>query len=85
VGPGGDFLSEESTVTNMRSGEWLIPNIGTHKSRETWENTGRIKVIEEARETVDALLAEHNPMPLPPEAEKELDCIEQRAKAGQPI
>jgi trimethylamine--corrinoid protein Co-methyltransferase len=85
VGPGGDFLSEESTVTNMRSGEWLIPNIGTHESRESWENTGRIKVLEEARETVDALLAEHNPMPLPAEAEKELDCIEQRAKAGQPI
>jgi trimethylamine--corrinoid protein Co-methyltransferase len=80
VGPGGNFLSEKSTVTNMRSGEWLIPNIGTHESRESWVNMGKTKVIEEARETVDTLLAEYEPMPLPPEVEKELECIEQRAK-----
>lgn len=80
VGPGGNFLSEKSTVSSMRSGEWLIPNIGTHESRQTWENTGKVKVLEEAREQVDALIAEYQPLPLPPDVEKELDCIEQKAR-----
>jgi trimethylamine--corrinoid protein Co-methyltransferase len=79
VGPGGNFLGEKSTVTHMRSGEWLIPNIGTHETRESWENAGKTKIIEEARETVNRLLAEHKPLPLPPEVEKELDRIEQKA------
>ena len=85
VGPGGNFLGEKSTVTHMRAGEWLIPNMGTHEPREAWENMGRIKIIEEARETVDALLAEHEPMPLSPEVEKELDQIEQQVKEVQLI
>ena len=84
VGPGGNFLAEKSTLAGMRSGEWLIPNIGTHESRESWENDGKIRLLEEARETVDTLLAEHEPMPLSPEVEKELDHIQQRALEVQP-
>ena len=80
VGPGGNFLGEKSTAINMRSGEWLIPRIGMHKSQDSWENSGRKTILEKARNQVDTLLAEHEPLPLHSEVQQELIRIEQKAK-----
>jgi len=82
VGPGGNFLGKKSTAINVRSGEWLIPQLGVHKPRKSWEASGKKDILEEAREKVDRLLAEHEPLPLPPEVEKELRQIEQRARTA---
>ncbi len=41
VGPGGNFLGEKSTAVNMRSGEWLIPKLGVHKTQKAWEDAGK--------------------------------------------
>jgi trimethylamine--corrinoid protein Co-methyltransferase len=79
VGPGGHFLGEKSTVTNMRIGEWLIPRLGVHDSQESWEMTGKKNILEEAREKVENLLSTHEPLPLSDEVEKELDKIQKRA------
>jgi trimethylamine--corrinoid protein Co-methyltransferase len=79
VGPGGHFLGERTTVTNMRSGEWLIPSLGVHQSRESWEKAGKKDLLEEARETVEHLLSTHEPLPLSEETELELDKIQKRA------
>ena len=79
VGPGGHFLAERTTVTNMRSGEWLIPSLGVHHSKELWEKAGKKDLLEEARETVELLLSTHEPLPLSEEIEKELDKIQKRA------
>ncbi|MFH2037827.1 MAG: trimethylamine methyltransferase family protein [Chloroflexota bacterium] len=80
VGPGGNFLGEKSTAVSMRSGEWLIPRIGSHQTRTAWENSGQKTILDEARNKVDILLAEHEPLRLSPEVEKELFLIEQQAK-----
>ena len=80
VGPGGNFLGEKSTATSMRSGEWLMPSLGVHEPRKAWEASGKKDILEEAREKVDNLLATHEPLPLPPEVERELDQIEKRRK-----
>lgn len=80
VGPGGNFLGEKSTRTNLRSGTWLIPGLGVHETQKAWEEAGKRKIIEEAREKVDFLLAEHEPLALPLEVERELLNIEQRAR-----
>ena len=79
IGPGGHFLGEKSTVANMRSGEWLLPRIGVHKSQESWEMAGKEDILEEAREKVENLLLTHKPLPLSDEVEKELDKIQKRA------
>ena len=63
----------------MRSGEWLIPSLGVHESRESWEKAGKKDLLEEARETVEHLLSTHEPLPLSEEIEKELDKIQKRA------
>jgi len=82
VGPGGHFMGEKSTAANMRSGEWLMPRLGVHDTQRAWENAGRRDILEQARERVDALLAEHKPMPLPIEAERELLKLEKKARAA---
>ena len=79
VGPGGHFLGEKSTAANMRSGEWLIPRLGVHDAKQSWELAGKKDILEEAREKVELLLSTHKPLPLSDEVEKELDKIQKRA------
>ncbi len=79
VGSGGHFLGEKSTLTNMRSGEWLLPRLGVHEAQESWEMAGKKNILEEAREKVENLLSTHEPLPLSDEVEKELDNIQKRA------
>ena len=81
VGPGGSFIAERSTVTGIRGGEWYIQQLGVHSSFEEWEANGRPALLQQARETVDRILARHRPMPLSEEIERELAHIEQRARA----
>jgi trimethylamine--corrinoid protein Co-methyltransferase len=80
VGPGGNFLGEKSTVVNMRLGEWLIPKLGVHESRKSWETSGKKDILEEAREKVEHILSTHKPLPLGDDVEKELDHIQNRAR-----
>ena len=80
VGPGGNFLGEKSTAVGMRSGEWLVPKLGVHKTQKAWEDAGKKDILEEAREKVEHLLATHKPIPLGDDVETELDGICKRAQ-----
>jgi len=80
VGPGGNFLGEKSTAVNVRSGEWLIPKLGVHKTQKAWENSGKKDILDEAREIVEQVLKNHKPLPLEDEVQKELDMINQKAQ-----
>lgn len=81
VGPGGNYLSEESTVAALRSDEWYIPGLGCHEAFETWSAGDRTTLQEEAREEVARILKEHDPLPLGDDVEKELEKICKRAAA----
>jgi trimethylamine--corrinoid protein Co-methyltransferase len=78
VGPGGQFLSERSTVAGIREGEWYVSRFGMHDTFEGWEVAGRPRLLDEARERVEHILASHQPLPLPEAAEQELDRIQKR-------
>jgi trimethylamine--corrinoid protein Co-methyltransferase len=80
VGPGGNFLSEPSTVTAIREGELYVSQLGWHDSFEAWEAAGRPTLLEEAREKVGQILATHQPLPLGEDVESELDRIQKRAQ-----
>jgi len=75
VGPGGNFLGEKSTAVSMRSGEWLIPELGVHTTQKAWENSGKRDILDEAREKVDHILQNHEPLPLADEIMDELHRI----------
>jgi trimethylamine:corrinoid methyltransferase-like protein len=81
TGPGGDFLSERSTVDGIRGGEWYVSKFGVHDTFEGWEAAGRPTLLEEAREKVQHILATHEPLPLDEDVERELDRIQKRAQA----
>ena len=80
VGPGGHFLGEKSTRENMRSGEWLFPEIGVHGTEQAWKRAGGKDVLDEAREKVDQILKTHKPLPLDDDVQKELDSIHKKAQ-----
>jgi trimethylamine--corrinoid protein Co-methyltransferase len=79
VGPGGYFMGERSTVKNLRSGEWYLSKFGWHDSYKAWINTGKPTLLEEARQEVKHILANHEPLPLGEHQERELDRIQERA------
>jgi trimethylamine--corrinoid protein Co-methyltransferase len=81
VGPGGAFLDDKSTVRGIRGGEWYVPQIGLSDTYETWQAMGCPGLREEMREKVEAILASHQSLPLGEEAERELDRIQERARA----
>ncbi|NIN65202.1 MAG: hypothetical protein GTO63_10980, partial [Anaerolineae bacterium] len=81
IGPGGNFLSEYSTVDGIYDGEWYVSKFGLHDTFEAWEAGGRPTVLDEAREKVDHILTTHQPLPLDEDAERELDRIQKRAQA----
>ena len=83
VGPGGNFLGEKTTVANMRSGEWLFPQLGTHDTQQVWEHSGRKDILEDACERVALLLRTHQSLPLGDDKEKELSEILKKAKESK--
>jgi trimethylamine--corrinoid protein Co-methyltransferase len=81
VGPGGNFLAEQSTVDSIHQGEWYIGQFGLHDTIQGWEEAGRPTLLELARERVEEILATHQPLYLGEDVEQELDRIQKRAEA----
>lgn len=79
VGPASHFMAQPSTIKNMRSGEWYLTDFGWHGSYEEWHASGKPNLIQEARQEVQYILSNHEPLPLSEEMEQELDKIYQRA------
>jgi trimethylamine--corrinoid protein Co-methyltransferase len=78
-GPGGAFLAEHSTARNARGGEWYLPQIGWHSTFEDWQASGRPTLMEELGQKVEAILANHQPLPLDEDVDRELARIQKRA------
>jgi trimethylamine--corrinoid protein Co-methyltransferase len=80
AGPGGHFLSERTTRANVRAGEWLLPGLGVHDSRDQWVAAGRPGLIEEAGRRADDLLAAREELPLADDVERELAALVESAR-----
>jgi trimethylamine--corrinoid protein Co-methyltransferase len=81
VGPGGNFMAEYSTVEGIRAGEWYVSKFGWHDTFEAWEAAGRPTLLDEAREKVAQILDSHRPLPLDADVERELERVQERARA----
>lgn len=71
VGPGGDFLAEEHTVKYMRS-EFADNTISNRQNREAWEAEGSKDTFALAHEAAAKLLAEHKPLPIDADIDKQI-------------
>ncbi len=79
VGPGGQFLGETSTRSNVREGEWLLPQLGVHDSYDAWAAAGAPDIMAEARVQVEDILARHEPTALGEDVEGALEELRLRA------
>jgi trimethylamine--corrinoid protein Co-methyltransferase len=80
VGPGGNYLTEQTTLESVRNGEWYLPKLGTHTSFEKWATGEKKDVLSEIREKVDGILKAYEPLPLGEDVEKELEEICRKAR-----
>jgi len=80
IGPGGNFLGHDSTRRAFHGKELFVPGLGWHDSRSAWDAAGRPDVLDQARERVDHLLAEHEVLPLDEDIEVELRQLEKRVR-----
>ncbi len=83
VGPGGHYLGERSTVKALRNGELYLPELGYHGPYLAWKDSGGTTLLQEAHEKVETLLANHKPLPLPEEVERELEQLQTRLEATE--
>ncbi|HSB66170.1 MAG TPA: trimethylamine methyltransferase family protein [Anaerolineales bacterium] len=80
LGPGGNYLVHPSTRKQVHSGEIYFSRLGLHGSYEQWVQAGSPDLLCEIHSRIGEALARHHPLPLPPEAEKELTHLEKRAR-----
>ena len=80
VGPGGHFLQDDHTLNHFRD-NWQ-PDITDRTTHETWTAAGATTMGQRAKEKIKHILESHTPEPLPPDINKEIDRILERAKAG---
>ena len=82
VGPGGTFLDRTATRDAVRSGVWLMDRLGSHGTYDKWRATGSRDVLDESRESVARMLGTHHDAPFEEGLARELDRLEQRARAS---
>ncbi|MEW6080209.1 MAG: trimethylamine methyltransferase family protein [Bacillota bacterium] len=79
VGPGGNFLAEESTCRLVRLGEHYIPQLYQRLSHDAWVQEGKPGILSMARERVKEILRDPLPGFLDEYQVKELERILQKA------
>ncbi|GAH37628.1 unnamed protein product, partial [marine sediment metagenome] len=74
VGPGGNFITHQSTADNFKK-EFYLSDISERLSWNSWENQDLKGIEDRAREKVKKILKEHNTSPLSEDRVKEIDKI----------
>jgi trimethylamine--corrinoid protein Co-methyltransferase len=75
VGPGGHFLAEKHTRDNLVRERFMPSNIIDRLSPDAWVKAGSRNSTDRAREAVDTILNEHEPVMMPRENEEKLERI----------
>ena len=64
IGPGGQYLAARETRRTLKAGEHYRPQAYGRESYDAWIEAGQT-VVQRAAATVEAILADHAPKPLP--------------------
>ncbi len=77
-GPHSQFLQHDHTFHHFRS-EQFMPRLFVRDVYSNWEKAGKETVEQRAAAQVEHILATHQPVPLPDDAQKEIDAIYESA------
>jgi trimethylamine--corrinoid protein Co-methyltransferase len=80
VGHGGNFLQHEHTMRHFRQ-ELFFPNLFRRQTIDQWVRSGGKMSHEVAHERVQEILAKAGPVPLPLNADAELERALRKATA----
>ena len=83
VGQGGNYLAHKSTRQAVHSGEVYHSHLGLHGSYEQWVSSGSPGLLEEIHQDILDKLANHQPLSLPDDVERELVALERRARISE--
>jgi len=75
----GDFLGTEHTLRHVREG-WQ-PRLVDRQNYKRWEDSGRTSMRDRARAKIEEILAEEPRHVLPPDVEKQIKAITDKAVA----
>jgi trimethylamine--corrinoid protein Co-methyltransferase len=72
---GGNFMGQKHTVRRLKAGEVLLTRLAERGSWETWQQGGRMSLLERSQAEAGRILREHQVPPLEAAQEAELDKI----------
>ncbi|MGD8290599.1 MAG: trimethylamine methyltransferase family protein [Desulfobacterales bacterium] len=78
-GPHGQFLQHDHTFDHFRS-EQFMPRLFVRDIYSDWKSSGKPSVEQRAAAEVERIMETHQPMPLPDDAQKEIDAIYRSAE-----
>ncbi|MCK5569438.1 MAG: trimethylamine methyltransferase family protein, partial [Spirochaetes bacterium] len=78
---GKSFLTERHTKENLRKEHWMS-SIMDRRPYEVFDSSDNKGILDSARDKVKKILEEHKPLPLPPDAEKKIAEVVNRAQSG---
>jgi len=81
AGPGGNFLTHKSTIKSLRDGRFYLSEMGFHDTYEKWLKTGMPDIVDEIQDITRQILQEHQPLPLDPHLDRELERLERHVRA----
>jgi trimethylamine--corrinoid protein Co-methyltransferase len=80
VGPDGQFLDSEHTLSHFRE-NWY-PDVFERGNYDQWQTAGGRGLVERAAERVEQILTEHKPEPLPEAVAQAIKAIVRQAEKG---
>ena len=81
-GPGGSFVAQKSTLQALRDGSFYLSGLGFHDTHEKWKAAGMPDTDDELRDMTRETLRKHQPRPLDPAVQKELETLALRMRAA---
>ncbi len=73
IGPDGQFLDTEHTLTHFR--EHWYPTVFDRHNYDKWQAAGGKSLAERAAQRVEEILAEHQPEPLPDDVAQAVKAV----------
>lgn len=81
IGPGGNYLAHEHTVSHFRKELWLPSQLWTRDTYDSWQQNGATNMENRAVSYVDQIIVQHHVEPIDPHLEREIDHIVMMAQA----
>ncbi|NIO72221.1 MAG: trimethylamine methyltransferase [Anaerolineae bacterium] len=78
IGPDGQFLDTEHTLTHFR--EHWYPTVFDRHNYDKWQAAGGKSLAERAAQRVEEILAEHQPEPLPDDVAQAIKAVVRQTK-----